>query len=101
MSINILYAIRGGAFDDHPQYVHCAVRYDRDARYALYGVGFRVVAREQKDIYRVVRGGSWYLVAEFCCSSSRYWIVPGYRYHGLGFRLCCTFNKTLAENLGD
>jgi formylglycine-generating enzyme required for sulfatase activity len=37
--------------------------------------------------YRVVRGGSWFDVAEFCRSAFRHNWLPGYRYDLLGFRL--------------
>jgi len=35
---------------------------------------------------RVIRGGSWYYNADYCRSSYRYDIKPGYRDYGLGFR---------------
>ena len=36
---------------------------------------------------RVIRGGAWYRPAEYCRTAYRYWYVPDYRYHYLGFRL--------------
>lgn len=40
--------------------------------------------------YRVLRGGSWYYVADGCASSYRSNIYPSYRYNGdCGFRLVC------------
>jgi formylglycine-generating enzyme required for sulfatase activity len=35
---------------------------------------------------RVVRGGSWYFVAAYCRSASRYHYSPATRYHFVGFR---------------
>ena len=36
---------------------------------------------------RMVRGGSWGISGRSVRSASRYWIVPGYRYQNVGFRL--------------
>ena len=36
---------------------------------------------------RVVRGGCWYCIPQFCRSSFRSWIGPGRRNHGVGFRV--------------
>jgi formylglycine-generating enzyme required for sulfatase activity len=36
---------------------------------------------------RVIRGGSWYVVAQDCWSAIRYGFSPGYRFYDLGFRL--------------
>ena len=41
----------------------------------------------EEGVARVVRGGSWFGVAEFCRSASRYWRAPGFRSDLLGFRL--------------
>lgn len=35
---------------------------------------------------RVLRGGSWYGIAAFCRSATRYWYLPDIRYHFVGFR---------------
>jgi formylglycine-generating enzyme required for sulfatase activity len=37
--------------------------------------------------YRVYRGGSWYDNPRNARVANRYWVVPGYRYSDLGFRL--------------
>lgn len=36
---------------------------------------------------RVLRGGSWNFINDFCHSALRYWYVPNLRYYGFGFRL--------------
>jgi hypothetical protein len=50
--------------------------------------------------YRVMRGGSWYNVAQFVRSAHRYFDHPGFRYDYVGFRLVrdkiCT-QKTAQE----
>src|SRR5262249_25115174 len=38
--------------------------------------------------FRVVRGGSWYLPAEFCRAAFRDCYGPAYRYFRIGFRVC-------------
>jgi formylglycine-generating enzyme required for sulfatase activity len=40
--------------------------------------------------YRVFRGGSWYNVAPLLRSASRSYVLPGYRYSNVGFRLVRT-----------
>jgi len=39
---------------------------------------------------RVLRGGSWLSAPGFCRSADRGYVVPGYRYNGLGFRVVRT-----------
>ncbi|MCP4713291.1 MAG: SUMF1/EgtB/PvdO family nonheme iron enzyme, partial [Planctomycetes bacterium] len=36
---------------------------------------------------RVIRGGSWFITAEYCVASFRYRYRPGYRRGNVGFRL--------------
>jgi formylglycine-generating enzyme required for sulfatase activity len=38
-------------------------------------------------VYRVYRGGCWIFDAGFCRSAYRNWVVPGFRWYNLGFRL--------------
>ncbi len=40
-----------------------------------------------RDAYRVLRGGAWGLVAEYCRSAARYGFTPGDRNDNIGFRL--------------
>ncbi|MCP5118321.1 MAG: formylglycine-generating enzyme family protein, partial [bacterium] len=40
--------------------------------------------------YRVIRGGSWSIIARYCRAAYRYANVPGYRYDIVGFRLVRT-----------
>lgn len=42
----------------------------------------------KKGEFRVVRGGSWYIVPEFCRSARRGGDEPGYRDYGIGLRVC-------------
>jgi formylglycine-generating enzyme required for sulfatase activity len=37
--------------------------------------------------YRVLRGGSWSPISDYCRSAFRYWYSPDLRYYGLGFRV--------------
>lgn len=41
-------------------------------------------------VYRVVRGGTWYLEAKLCRSAFRGCSVPGSQYYDLGFRVAVT-----------
>jgi sulfatase modifying factor 1 len=43
---------------------------------------------ENAGMYRVHRGGSWWVNPESCRSAYRSWTDPGSRHSGLGFRLC-------------
>ena len=43
---------------------------------------------------RVLRGGSWINVGHDCRSGYRDWHGPGYRYHGVGFRVACLAPRT-------
>ncbi|MBF0411446.1 MAG: SUMF1/EgtB/PvdO family nonheme iron enzyme [Desulfamplus sp.] len=40
--------------------------------------------------YRVIRGGSWFYVAQYCRSAFRDWNYPSYWLNDLGFRLVCS-----------
>ena len=42
---------------------------------------------EPRGSGRLIRGGSWYNVAQFCRSADRSGHSPGFRYNFLGFRL--------------
>ena len=37
--------------------------------------------------YRVLRGGSWYIIPRSCRSAFRYWFSPGGSYYDFGFRV--------------
>ena len=39
---------------------------------------------------RVLRGGSWHLNPRYLRSADRDWVITGYRYYGLGFRVART-----------
>ena len=39
--------------------------------------------------YRVLRGGSWYVLARYCRSAYRNWVNPDVRGGNVGFRLVC------------
>ena len=53
--------------------------YDNLLEAAFQGAGM--------GINRVVRGSSWYNVAQYCRSAFRYYYGPGDRYNNVGFRL--------------
>jgi uncharacterized protein (TIGR02996 family) len=38
--------------------------------------------------FRVLRGGSWDVLAVFCRAAYRYYLGPAYRYYRIGFRVC-------------
>jgi formylglycine-generating enzyme required for sulfatase activity len=42
---------------------------------------------------RVVRGGSWGIVAQYLCSAVRYGDTPSFRSYGLGFRLVRPYSR--------
>jgi formylglycine-generating enzyme required for sulfatase activity len=42
---------------------------------------------------RVYRGGSWAAVAGFCRAACRSWLLPSFRFEGLGFRLARTVSS--------
>lgn len=42
---------------------------------------------EGKGASRVFRGGGWSSIAEYCRSSNRYYLAPGFIYNFLGFRV--------------
>jgi formylglycine-generating enzyme required for sulfatase activity len=44
----------------------------------------------ESGFHRVIRGGSWRIVAGYCRSAYREWIEPSSRYDDLGFRLSRT-----------
>jgi formylglycine-generating enzyme required for sulfatase activity len=37
---------------------------------------------------RVLRGGSWGSIPQFCRAAGRFWGAPEYRYYDIGFRVC-------------
>lgn len=39
--------------------------------------------------YRVLRGGSWYYITQYCRSSKRGYYTPSNRYNNYGFRVVC------------
>jgi uncharacterized protein (TIGR02996 family) len=40
------------------------------------------------DIYRVLRGGSWYYGPQYCRAAFRLWLAPANRRRNIGFRVC-------------
>jgi uncharacterized protein (TIGR02996 family) len=40
------------------------------------------------DIYRMLRGGSWDIIPQYCRATYRSGDAPANRYHGFGFRVC-------------
>ncbi len=51
-------------------------------------------------LYRVIRGGSWYISARRCQSSARYMHVPSDRYDDLGFRVARTLTDSNSLAVG-
>jgi formylglycine-generating enzyme required for sulfatase activity len=49
---------------------------------------------DNDNIYRMLRGGSWYYGPEDCRSASRNVNVAGSRYYDLGFRVACGVGGT-------
>lgn len=47
------------------------------------------------DLYRVLRGGSWFNDADGCRSAYRFGWRPGARYYGIGFRVCLVRSPVL------
>ena len=45
--------------------------------------------RNQEQIYRLLRGGSWFLVPRYCRAAFRVSDLPAYPYTFVGFRPCC------------
>ncbi|HEY9850801.1 MAG TPA: formylglycine-generating enzyme family protein [Leptolyngbyaceae cyanobacterium] len=45
--------------------------------------------KNDSQICRVLRGGSWYFYANFCRSAYRVWDVAGSGNYGIGFRVVC------------
>ena len=43
---------------------------------------------------KVIRGGSWYGDPRWCRSALRNYVVPGFRYISVGFRVCCSAPRT-------
>ena len=57
-------------------------------RYGEYPEGpLEDPARADEAGARVLRGGSWFLSGRFCRSACRLRLVPGNRFHSIGFRL--------------
>ena len=50
---------------------------------------------DNKSEYRLLRGGSWYFDAGYCCSTSRNRNFPDYRDLSYGFRVVCRSPRTL------
>ncbi|XZF62343.1 MAG: SUMF1/EgtB/PvdO family nonheme iron enzyme [Gloeotrichia echinulata DVL01] len=48
-----------------------------------------LIVDDNYNVYRLLRGGSWYLNPDDCRSASRYYIYPDDRYDGIGFRVVC------------
>lgn len=46
-----------------------------------------------EGVYRVVRGGAWYLIPWYCRCSDRFIGTPEYRGNGIGFRLVLPFQS--------
>ena len=46
------------------------------------------------DVWRVLRGGSWYTPPSPCRSAHRHYQLPDHRYAGIGFRVVCAVRGT-------
>ncbi len=45
--------------------------------------------KDQEQLYRVLRGGSWYCLPGLCRSAQRHWSQPDVGGSGIGFRVVC------------
>ena len=61
---------------------------DWAGEYGIEGVSVDPKGPEEGR-HRVLRGGSWIIIAGYCRSAARYWLGPGGRSHVVGFRLVC------------
>ncbi|MBT9313683.1 formylglycine-generating enzyme family protein [Leptothoe kymatousa TAU-MAC 1615] len=50
---------------------------------------------DDKEINRVLRGGSWHAYPRYCRSAYRYHLMPGLRTYSFGFRVVCSAPRIL------